>query len=193
MSVASKIYELLTNLLSFSFCSLFVMIRYLLMSVMCLLHSACYPPSPPHQFCVDYCFQNLSSEDCIFPKGYENNTLGKIWEANKVHYGGFENSQWEGGACAPVTPLPHYSPLWSHGIFLAAHRREYWSRKYPLRAYMRKTALWLKGYISFACFFSFSSAKSTFSIWQSNQALVEAFQNVDYMVLKWKHRIVFII
>ena len=27
---------------------------------------------------------------------------------------GFENSQWEGGACAPVAPLPHYSPLQSH-------------------------------------------------------------------------------
>ena len=44
--MASKIYELLTNLLSFSFCSLFVMIRYLLMSIMSLLHSACSPPPP---------------------------------------------------------------------------------------------------------------------------------------------------
>ena len=44
--MGSKIYELLTNLLSFSFCSLSVMIRYLLMSIMCLLHSACHPPPP---------------------------------------------------------------------------------------------------------------------------------------------------
>ena len=43
-----------------------------------------------------------------------------------------------------------------------------------VRACIRKTALWLKGCISFACFLSFSSAKSAFSIWQSNQALVEA-------------------
>ena len=33
--------------LSFPFCSLFVMIRYLLISIMCLLHSACTPPPPP--------------------------------------------------------------------------------------------------------------------------------------------------
>ena len=31
-----------------------------------------------------------------------------------MHYEGFEISQWEGGACAPVAPLPHYSPLRSH-------------------------------------------------------------------------------
>ena len=57
---------------------------------------------------------------------------------------GFENSQWEGGACAPVAPLPHYSPLQSHaamGFFLAAYSRELWSRKYLLRACIRKTAL----------------------------------------------------
>ena len=106
--MASKIYELLTNPLSFPFFSLFVMIRYLLMSIMCLLHSAC--PPPPPKFCVDYFFQILLG-GLKFPKGYENNTLCKICGINRVHYGGFENSQWEGGACAPVAPLPHYSPL----------------------------------------------------------------------------------
>ena len=130
--MASKIYELLTNLLSFSFCSLFVMIRYLLMSIMSLLHSACSPP-PSTNFAWTIVFKSSPWEDCIFPKEYENNTLWKIWEANKVHHGGFENSQWEGGECTPVTPLPHYSPLRSQGIFLAAHRRQYWSQKYPLR------------------------------------------------------------
>ena len=99
------------------------MIRYLLMSIICILHSAC--PLPP-QFCIDFCFQ--------IPKGYQHNTLCKMCGANRVHYVGFENSQWEGGECAPVTPLPHYSPLRSHGIFLASHIREFWSRKYPLRA-----------------------------------------------------------
>ena len=34
---------------------------------------------------------------------------------------------------APVAPLPHYSPLRSNAIFLASHKREFWSRKYPLR------------------------------------------------------------
>ena len=105
--MASKIYELLTNPLSFPFFSLFVMIRYLLMSIMCRLHSAC---PPPPKFCVDYFFQILLG-GLKFPKGYENNTLCKICGINRVHYGGFENSQWEGGACAPVAPLPHYSPL----------------------------------------------------------------------------------
>ena len=122
----SKLYDLLTNLLSFSFRSLFVIIRYLLISIMCLLHSACCPPTPTN-FAWTIVFKSSPWEDCIFPKGYENNTLSKIWEENKVHYGGFENSQWKGGACTSVAPLPHYSPLRSHGIFLAAHRREYWS------------------------------------------------------------------
>ena len=108
--MASKIYELLTNPLSFPFFSLFIMIRYLLMSIMCLLHSACPPPSPPPKFCVDYFFQILLG-GLKFPKGYENNTLCKICGINRAHYGGFENSQWEGGACAPVAPLPHYSSL----------------------------------------------------------------------------------
>ena len=34
---------------------------------------------------------------------------------------------------APVAPRPHYSPLRNNGIFLASHKREFWSRKYPLR------------------------------------------------------------
>ena len=49
----------------------------------------------------------------MFPQGYENNSLCKICGLNRVHYGGFENSQWGGGACAHVAPLPHYSPLGS--------------------------------------------------------------------------------
>ena len=88
-------------------------------------------PTPPPNFAYTIVFKS-SWEDCIFPKGYENNSLCKICGANRVHYGGFESSQWEGGACAPVAPLPHYSPLRSHaamGFFLAAHRRELWSRK----------------------------------------------------------------
>ena len=103
-----------------------------------------------------------------------------------MHYVGFKNSQWEGGVYAPVAPLPHYSPLRSHGIFLASHIREFWSRKYPLRACLHQKDCTLVYPISFQCFLSFSSAKSAFSVWQSNQALVEAFQNVDHVVLNLK-------
>ena len=80
----------------------------------------CLPP----KFAKTIVFKS-SWEDCIFPKGYENNTLCKICGVNRVHYGAFENSQWEGSACASFAPLRHYTPLRSHGIFLASHRREY--------------------------------------------------------------------
>ena len=144
-------------------CSLWSVIFLCLLCVYCTLLAT---PTPPN-FKWTIVFKS-SLEDCIFPKGYENNILCKICWVNRVHYGGFENSQWEGGACAPVAPLPIGSCSSSfsstepccHGIFLAAYRREFWSRKYLLRTCIRKTALWLKGYISFACFLSFSSAKS---------------------------------
>ena len=64
--------------------------------IMCLLHSVCTPPLSLANFSSTIVLQS-SWEDCIFPKGYENNTLCLIWKANRVHYGGFENSQWEGG------------------------------------------------------------------------------------------------
>ena len=143
--MAKKINEVLNNPFSFSFCSCS------LWSVIFLCLSYVYCTLLAPQILYRLLFSNPSSEDCIFPKGYEHNTLCKIWGTNRVHYGGFENSQWEGGACTPVAPLPHYSPLRSHGIFLASHKREFWSRKYLLRTCIRKTALWLKGYI-FDCF-----------------------------------------
>ena len=114
----------------FALCSLWSVI---FLCLLCLYYTLLAPPPTSTNFAWTIVFKSSPWEDCIFPKEYENNTLWKTWEANKVHYGGFENSQWEGGECTPVTPLPHYSPLRSQGIFLAAHRREYWSQKYPLR------------------------------------------------------------
>ena len=169
--MAKKINEVLNNPFSFSFCSCS------LWSVIFLCLSYVYCTLLAPQILYRLLFSNPSSEDCIFPKGYEHNTLCKIWGTNRVHYGGFENSQWEGGACTPVAPLPHYSPLRSHGIFLASHKREFWSRKYPLRVCISKTALWLKGFISFEFFIPLQNLLSLFDR-QSNQALVEAFQNV---------------
>ena len=80
---------------------------------------------------------------------------------------GFENSQREGGARAPVAPLPHYSPLRSHGIFLASHVREFWSRKYPLRTCLHQKNRNMIKRVHLRVVLSFSSAKSAFSIWQS--------------------------
>ena len=94
-----------------TFVPVFLSVRYNPLSsyVYYVSIALCLPPPPP-KFCVDYFFQILLG-GLKFPKGYENNTLCKICGINRVHYGGFENSQWEGGACAPVAPLPHYSPL----------------------------------------------------------------------------------
>ena len=132
--VYEQIYELLTNRhfrSRFALCSLWSVIFLFLLCVYCTLLAPPPAPTPPPNFAYTIVLKS-SWEDCIFPKGYENNSLCKICGANRVHYGGFESSQWEGGACAPVAPLPHYSPLQSHaamGFFLAAHRRELWSRK----------------------------------------------------------------
>ena len=118
---------------------------------MCLLHSACPPPPPPtSKFYIDYCFQILLGGMCIPKRIWKQYLKQNRGATNRVHYEGFENSHWEGGAWAPVAP--HYSPLRSHGIFLAANRRKLRSRKYLLRTCIRKTALWLKGYISFDFF-----------------------------------------
>ena len=123
------------------------MIRYLLMSIICILHSAC-PPAP--QFCIDFCFQILLG-GLYIPKRISTQYLMQNLRGKQRTLWGFENSQWERSVYAPVAPVPHYSPLRSHGIFLVSHKREFWSRKYLLRTCIRKTALWLKGYI-FDCF-----------------------------------------
>ena len=55
--------------LSFPFFSLFVMIRYLLISIMCLLHSACPPPPPPHlQILHTLLFSNPLGRTVYFQK-----------------------------------------------------------------------------------------------------------------------------
>ena len=106
---------------------------------------------------------------------------------------GFENSQWERGVYAPVAPRPHYSPLRSNGIFWASHKREFWSRKYPLRTCLhQKDRTLIKRVLLLRVFYP-SLQQNLLSLFDSrHQALVEAFQNVDHVVLKWKHRIVFI-
>ena len=125
-------------------------------------------------------FSNPSWEDCIFPKGYEHNTLCKICWVNRVHYGGFVSRQWERGVYAPVAPRPHYSPLRNNGIFLASHKREFWSRKYPLRTCLHQKDRTLIKRVHLLRVFYPSLLQNLLSLFdrQSNQALVEAFQNV---------------
>ena len=45
-----------------------------------------------------------------------------------------------------------YGAMLPWDFFLAAYRRELWSRKYLLRTCIRKTAIWIKGCISFESF-----------------------------------------
>ena len=102
------------------------------------------------------------------------------------------SSQWERGVYAPVAPRPHYSPLRNNGIFLASHKREFWSRKYPLRTCLHQKDRTLIKRVHLRFFYP-SLLQNLLPLFDSrHQALVEAFQNVDYMVLKRKHRIVFI-
>ena len=98
---------------------------------MCLLHSACTPPPPLSlaNFSSTIVLQS-SWEDCIFPKGYENNTLCLIWKANRVHYGGFENSQWEGGG--------HPSHLFIT-TYLTKPRRRWQRERKKKKGFMSKT------------------------------------------------------
>ena len=129
----------------FALCSLWSGIFLCLLWVHCTLLA---PPPPPHKFCIDYCFQILFGRTVYSHKDMKTIPYAKFEGVTRVPYGDFKKSQWEGGACAPVAPLPHYSPLQSHaamGFFLAAYSRELWSRKYLLRTCIRKTALWLKG------------------------------------------------
>ena len=113
-----------------------------------------------------------------------------------MHYGGFEISQWEGGACAPVTPLPYYSPLRSHaamGFFFGCLQTRALESKIP-PTYMHQKDRNLNKRVHLLRVFYPSLQQNLLSLFdrQLHQALVKAFQNVDYMVLKWKHRIVFI-
>ena len=52
------------------------------------MHSVC-PPSFALTIVVKY-----SWEVCIFPRAFRNNSLCKIWGANRVHYGELENREW---------------------------------------------------------------------------------------------------
>ena len=123
----------------------------------------CLPP----KFCIDFCFQILLG-GLYIPQRIWTQYLMQNLRATRVHYGGFENSQWEGGACTPAAPFPHYSPLRSHGIFLASHIREFWSRKFSLRTCLhQKDRNLIKRVHLLRVFLSLSSAKSAPSIWQS--------------------------
>ena len=59
----AKFYELLTNLLSFSFCSLFVDPLYSYVYYVSI--ALCLPPTPTSKFSIDYCFQILLGGMCI--------------------------------------------------------------------------------------------------------------------------------
>ena len=48
------------------------------------------PPPPPPTFAKTIVFK-CSWEYCIFPRAMEDNNLRKIWGANRMYYGGFEN------------------------------------------------------------------------------------------------------
>ena len=86
-------------------------------------------------------------------------------------------------------------------IFLYGAMEFFWPRTFEssgvenspyVRARIRKTAILIKRVHLLRVFYPslLQTLLPLFDSW--HQALVEAFQNVDYMVLKWKHRIVFI-
>ena len=49
-----------------------------------------FAPPPPPTFAKTIVFK-CSWEYCIFPRAMEDNNLRKIWGANRMYYGGFEN------------------------------------------------------------------------------------------------------
>ena len=79
----------------FALCSLWSVIFLCLLCVYCTLLA---PPPHPPKSCIDY-FSQIFLGGLYIPKMI---TLCKICGVNRVYYGGFENSQWEGGACASV-------------------------------------------------------------------------------------------
>ena len=54
-------------------------------------NTLCLPP----QFCITYCLK-CSWENAILPGAFKNNGLCKIWGANRVYYGKFENRECTG-------------------------------------------------------------------------------------------------
>ena len=76
-------------------------IEYLISIFECsIIHFVCPSPLPlPHKFCVTTVFK-CSWGHFIFPRAFENNSLCKIWGANKVYYGAFETKQrWRRPSC----------------------------------------------------------------------------------------------
>ena len=137
----------------FSLCSLWSVIFLCLLCVYCTL-LAPHPPPPTTKFCVDYCFQILLGGLYILKRiGKQflmQNLRGKqsaLWGIRKKSVG----RRCVRTRCTSSSLFSSTEPC-CHGIFLAAYRRELWSRKYLLRTYIRKTAIWLKGYISFDFF-----------------------------------------
>ena len=150
----------------FSLCSLWSVIFLCLLCVYCTL-LAPHPPPPTTKFCVDYCFQILLG-GLYIPKRIGKQFLMQNLRGKKSALWGIRKKS-VGRRCVRTrcTSSSLFSSTESccHGIFLAAYSRELWSRKYLLRTCIRETELWLKGCISFACYISFSSAKSAFSVW----------------------------
>ena len=176
--MAKKINEVLNNPFSFSLCS-------------CSLWSVIF-------LCLSYVYCTLLAPQILHRLLFSNplgRTVYSQKDINTIPYAKFagqtECIMWDSKIVSGKEVRGHPSHLFLT-ILLYGAMEFFWPRTFEssgventpyVRACIRKTALW---YISFECFLSFSSAKSAFSVWQSNQALVEAFQNVDHVVLNLK-------
>ena len=88
---------------------------------------------------------------------------------------------------------PYYSPLRSHGIFLAAHRREFWSRKYLPTCLHQKDRTQIKRVHLLRVLFILLFCKICSLFDSHTKHLSKQFQNEDYVGLKGKHLIVFLL
>ena len=75
--------------------SLCELLRIIICSVFECPIILCLPPPPPPlpspKVCINYCCQMLCSREyAVSPRAFENNTLCKIWGANKVYFGALE-------------------------------------------------------------------------------------------------------
>ena len=152
------------------------MIRCLLISIMCLLHSACPPPPPPHlQILHTLLFSNPLGRTVYFQK-----------DMNTIPYAKFAG-RCVRTRCASSSLFSSTEPC-CHGIFFGrVQTRALESKITP--TYMHQKDRTLIKRVHLLRFLYPSLLQNLLSLFdrQSHQALVEAFQNVDYMVLKWKH------
>ena len=159
----------------------------------------CLPPPPrPHptsKFCIHYCFQillgGLYISKRIWKQFLMQNLRGKqsaLWRIRKKSVG----RRCVRTRCASSSLFSSTEPC-CHGIFFGrAQTRALESKITPTYMYQKDRTLIKR--VHLPRFLYPSLLQNLLSLFdrQSHQALVEAFQNVDYMVLKWKHWIVFI-